>query len=88
MKKRSLHNQQSAIDYNVFEGFPVRGLPRFTMTKGYVAISEDDVKTREGHGKFVPREPFSATNKALSQWKALTSPRKVVRDPANMPAGV
>ena len=42
--------QQSAIDYNVFEGFKVKGLPRFTMTRGYVAIQEDEVKTREGHG--------------------------------------
>jgi dihydropyrimidinase len=87
-KTISAGSQQSAIDYNVFEGFAVKGLPRFTMTKGYVAISENEVKTREGHGKFVPREPFSATNKALSQWKALTAPRKVIRDPANMPAGV
>ena len=80
--------QQSAIDYNVFEGFTVRGLPRFTLTRGYVAIEENEIRTREGHGKFVPREPFSATNQALSKWKALTSPRKVIRDPANMPAGV
>ena len=87
-KTISAGSQQSAIDYNVFEGFAVKGLPRFTMTKGYVAISENEVKTREGHGKFVSREPFSATNKALSQWKALTAPRKVIRDPANMPAGV
>ena len=70
------------------EGFTVKGLPRFTMTRGYVAIQEDEVKTREGHGKFVPREPFSPTNEALSKWKALTAPRKVIRDPANMPAGV
>ena len=80
--------QQSAIDYNVFEGFKVKGLPRFTMTRGYVAIQEDEVKTREGHGQFVPREPFAAPNKALSKWKALTAPRAVIRDPANMPAGV
>ena len=80
--------QQSAIDYNVFEGFKVKGLPRFTMTRGYVAIQENEVKTREGHGQFVPREPFSAPNKALSKWKALTAPRAVIRDPANMPAGV
>ena len=80
--------QQSSIDYNVFEGFKVKGLPRFTMTRGYVAIQENEVKTREGHGQFVPREPFSAPNKALSKWKALTAPRAVIRDPANMPAGV
>lgn len=72
----------------MFEGFKVKGLPRFTMTRGYVAIQEDEVKTREGHGKFVPREPFAAPNKALSKWKALTAPRAVIRDPANMPAGV
>tara|TARA_Y100001970_G_scaffold294331_1_gene450782 strand:+ start:87240 stop:88694 length:1455 start_codon:yes stop_codon:yes gene_type:complete len=87
-KTISVDSQQSAIDYNVFEGFKVKGLPRFTMTRGYVAISENEIMTREGHGKFVSREPFGATNKALSQWKALTAPRKVIRDPAKMPAGV
>ena len=30
--------QQSAIDYNVFEGFKVKGLPRFTMTRGYCLL--------------------------------------------------
>ena len=33
--------QQSAIDYNVFEGFELTGLPRFTLTRGKVAITED-----------------------------------------------
>ena len=87
-KTISSKKQQSAIDYNVFEGFSVRGLPRFTLTKGYVAIQENEIKTREGHGSFVERKPFSATNKALSTWKELTAPRKVIRDPNNMPAGV
>ena len=63
-------------------------MPRFTLTKGYVAIQENEVKTREGHGSFVKRKPFSATNTALSTWKELTAPRKVIRDPNNMPAGV
>ncbi|NOZ31799.1 MAG: dihydropyrimidinase [Alphaproteobacteria bacterium] len=71
--------QQSAIDYNVFEGKHVKGLPRFTLTRGEVAIEEGTVKTREGHGEFVAREPFQAVNKALSEWKQVTAPRKVVR---------
>jgi hypothetical protein len=33
----------------------------------------------EGHGKFVPREPKPAVNRALSQWKDLTAPRPVQR---------
>ena len=48
--------QQSAIDYNVFEGKAVKGLPRFTLTRGHVAIHDGEVRTQEGHGQFVARE--------------------------------
>jgi dihydropyrimidinase len=72
-------SQQSAIDYNVFEGKEVTGLPRYTLTRGVVAIEDGAVKTQEGHGQFVKREPYPAVNKALSTWKELTSPRKVER---------
>ena len=78
-KTISADNQQSAIDYNVFEGKKVKGLPRFTLTKGFVAIEESEIKTQEGHGEFVKREPFQAVNKALSKWKEVTAPRKVQR---------
>ncbi|MBO6673545.1 MAG: dihydropyrimidinase [Rhizobiales bacterium] len=71
--------QQSAIDYNVFEGKHVKGLPRYTLTRGVVAVDDGEVKTREGHGKFVAREPFQAVNTALSTWKEVTAPRKVER---------
>jgi dihydropyrimidinase len=71
--------QQSAIDYNVFEGKQVKGLPRYTLTRGMVAIDDGEVKTQEGHGEFVAREPFQAVNRALSTWKELTAPRKVER---------
>ena len=71
--------QQSNIDYNVFEGHHVKGLPRFTLTRGYVAIHDGEVRTREGHGEFVAREPNATVNKALSQWKELTAPRPVKR---------
>lgn len=72
-------SQQSAIDYNVFEGKHVKGLPRFTLTRGKVAIHDGEVRTEEGHGKFVKRDPMGAVNKALSTWKELTAPRKVER---------
>ncbi len=72
-------SQQSAIDYNVFEGKHVRGLPRYTLTRGRVAVEDGTVKPQEGHGQFVKREPFQAVNKALSTWKELTAPRKVER---------
>ncbi|NBN77802.1 dihydropyrimidinase [Microvirga tunisiensis] len=78
-KTISAASQQSSIDYNVFEGQHVKGLPRFTLTRGHVAIEESKVSTREGHGAFVARPPVTAVNKALSTWKELVAPRKVER---------
>jgi dihydropyrimidinase len=72
-------SQQSAIDYNVFEGQKVTGLPRFTLTRGRVAVTEGKVAGHEGWGQFVPREARPAVNRALTQWKDLTAPRPVVR---------
>ena len=67
--------QQSAIDYNVFEGQKVTGLPRFTLSRGRVGFDDGKV----GHGQFVARAPRPAVNRALSQWKDLTAPRPVTR---------
>ncbi len=78
-KTISAATQQSAIDYNVFEGKQVKGLPRYTLSRGKVCVEDGTMKSEQGHGKFVKREPYPAVNKALSTWKELTSPRKVER---------
>ena len=77
-------NQQSAIDYNVFEGKAVKGLPRYTLSRGQVAVHDGEIRTQEGHGQFVGRQARPAVNRALSAWKELTAPRPVVR--AGVPA--
>ena len=71
--------QQSAIDYNVFEGKEVTGLPRYTLTRGQIAVREGKMEAQSGHGQFVPRAAGAATGRALSQWKALTNPQPVPR---------
>ncbi len=71
--------QQSAIDYNVFEGKKVKGLPRYVLSRGHVSIVDGKVKTEEGHGKFVKRSPNGSVSKALSTWKELTNPMPVKR---------
>jgi dihydropyrimidinase len=72
-------SQQSAIDYNVFEGKQVKGLPRFTLTRGRVAVHDGEIRPKEGHGEFVKRPANGAVNQALSSWKELTAPRPVQR---------
>ncbi|MEW7009040.1 dihydropyrimidinase [Lentilitoribacter sp. EG35] len=71
--------QQSAIDYNVFEGKQVKGLPRYTLSRGHVSVADSEIKTQEGHGEFVKRQPNGTVNKALSTWKELTNPMPVQR---------
>jgi dihydropyrimidinase len=78
-KTISAASQVSAIDYNVFEGKKVKGLPRFTLTRGHVAVHDGELRSREGHGEFVARKGNTATNQALSTWKELTAPRPVER---------
>jgi dihydropyrimidinase len=87
-KTISAKTQASAIDYNVFEGFEVTGLPRFTLSRGEVVVTEGKIDAEDGRGRFVERKPGQAVNQALSSWKALTTPQAVERRPENMPAGV
>ncbi len=78
-KTITAETQQSAIDYNVFEGKEVKGLPRYTLTRGQVAVTDGEMTCESGHGEFVAREPNGTVNKALSTWKELTAPRPVER---------
>ncbi|MER2536715.1 MAG: dihydropyrimidinase [Rhizobiaceae bacterium] len=71
--------QQSVIDYNVFEGVEVTGLPRFVFSRGELAVEEAKVLAQPGHGQFVAREPNGAVNRALSTWKELVAPRRIER---------
>jgi dihydropyrimidinase len=63
----------------VFEGKQVKGLPRFTLSRGRVAVHDGEIRGQEGHGQFVARPPEQPVTKALSTWKELTAPRKVER---------
>jgi dihydropyrimidinase len=78
-KTVSAATQVSAIDYNVFEGQKLKGLPRMTLSRGEVVYEGGKVTAKTGRGKFVARQPFPAESKALATWKELTQPKKVAR---------
>lgn len=78
--------QKSAIDYNVFEGFEVTGLPVMTFNRGELVYKEGDVTGETGRGRFIKRDANPPVNQALSTWKELTYPRKIER--SGIPAGV
>ena len=88
-KTISAKTQKSAIDYNVFEGFDVTGMPRITLSRGDVVWDAGvGSQAQPGRGKFIERPAFPSTSQALSVWKELIAPRPVARDPKHMPIGV
>ena len=72
-------NQVSVIDYNVFEGFKVTGLPRYTLSRGSVVYEDGKVLANNGRGRFVKRLPFAEDFRALAKYKAHTAPKAVAR---------
>jgi len=78
-KTISAKTQMSAIDYNVFEGVKVTGLPRTTISRGEVVYDGGQMSAKPGRGKFVARDPFPAAARALSEWKKITAVKKIAR---------
>ncbi|WP_185804817.1 dihydropyrimidinase [Pontivivens nitratireducens] len=88
-KTVSASTQKSIIEYNVFEGFEVKAQPRYTLSRGDVIWAYgQNSQPQPGRGKFVKRPAFASASKALSKWKSLNTPRKIERDPLNIPSGV
>ena len=80
---------KSVLDYNVFEGFDVKAQARYTLSRGEVIWAwGQNSQPQPGRGRFIPRPAFPSAHEALSKWKELNSPRKVERDPLNIPAGI
>jgi dihydropyrimidinase len=52
------HHQN--VDFNVFEGMTVTGIPSHTVTAGHVAWGLGNLDARRGTGKHVDRPPFPA----------------------------
>jgi dihydropyrimidinase len=78
-KTISAKKQMSRIDYNVFEGFKVKGLARTTINRGKVAWHDGDLKVERGDGKYIERPAFPAVHVANAQWRELNLPKPVKR---------
>ena len=82
-------NHHSVLDYNVFEGFKVKAQSRYTLNRGEVIWAwGQNSQPQPGRGRFIPRPAFPSAHSALSKWKMLNSPRRIERDPLNIPAGI
>jgi dihydropyrimidinase len=48
------------VDYSVFEGMTVRGLPEVVMQRGSILVEDGQFHGAEGQGRFLPRSRFQA----------------------------
>ncbi|MCL1080063.1 dihydropyrimidinase [Parashewanella spongiae] len=58
-KKISLKTQKSKVDFNIFEGMKVTGIPVCTILAGKVAYRDGDVIAQAGDGRYINRDTFA-----------------------------
>ena len=71
--------QVSVIDYNVFEGFKLRGLPRQTILRGALVYDRGKVLAKRGQGQWIARPPRTEAHNAIARRAALVAPQPVLR---------
>jgi len=79
-KTISAKTQRSKLDFNVFEGRNVRGVPSHTLSQGKVVYADGDLRATQGAGRYVKRPAFAPLFDALRRQSALHAPHAVVRD--------
>ncbi len=75
----SVKTQHSRVDYNVFEGRKVTGVPTCTVSRGKVVYARGELRAERGAGRYLQRPPFSPVFGALERKAKLARPAAVAR---------
>ena len=71
------HHQQ--VDFNIFEGKTVRGVPSHTISQGKLVWADGDLRAERGAGRYVERPAYPSVFEQLSKRAALCKPVAVNR---------
>jgi dihydropyrimidinase len=75
----SAKTQRSLVDYNIFEGRTVTGVPTHTVSQGKVVHARGDLRADRGAGRYLKRPAFAPVFAALGRKARLAKPTAVVR---------
>jgi dihydropyrimidinase len=78
-KTLSVKTQRSKVDFNVFEGRTVKGLPTHTLSRGTLVYADGDLRATRGHGQYVKRPAFGPNFEAAALRTAAHAPTAVQR---------
>ncbi len=71
------HHQK--VDFNIFEGMTVTGVPRYTLSQGRVAWADGKLDVVSGTGRYVNRPTFAPVYDAVKRANVLREPKAVTR---------
>jgi dihydropyrimidinase len=71
------HHQN--IDFNIYEGMEVTGIPAVTLSRGSIVWQDGQLKTVRGAGQYVNRPCFAPYHAAIGRTRALNPPTPVDR---------
>lgn len=78
-KTLSAKTHHSKVDFNIFEGRTVRGVPSHTISQGRVVYAKGDLRAEQGAGRYVKRPPFGPQFEAVDKRLKATAPTAVPR---------
>ncbi|MEQ4537480.1 MAG: dihydropyrimidinase [Billgrantia sp.] len=67
------------VDFNIFEGRQVTGIPSHTLTRGKVVWRNGELKAERGAGRYVSRPAFAPVFEAVARQAELNEPQAVQR---------
>ena len=71
------HHQQ--VDFNIFEGKTVRGVPSHTISQGRLVWADGDLRAVRGAGRYIDRPAYPAVFDLLRKRAELHKPTAVKR---------
>jgi dihydropyrimidinase len=67
------------VDFNIFEGRTVKGIPSHTLSHGKVVWRNGELHAERGAGRYLHRPPFTPVFAAMARKAALQEPQPVAR---------
>ncbi|WP_108446998.1 dihydropyrimidinase [Halomonas denitrificans] len=67
------------VDFNIFEGRTVTGIPSHTLSHGRIVWCNGELRAERGAGRYLHRPPFAPVFEAMAKQRALHEPQAVER---------